>query len=109
MYRVRESTQKLPCILLVQQPLCSAKAVCLEMFPFHFGSRDKRNRYSGWLQAGRPRGTSSSAGRGKIVSYPRRPDRLWGPPGFLRNGHGGRRPGREADHSPPTGAEVKSN
>jgi hypothetical protein len=39
------------------------------------------------------------------------PDRLWGPPSLLYNGHrlfpGGRkRPGRDADPSPPSSAEV---
>jgi hypothetical protein len=49
----------------------------------------------------------------RIFSYPRRPDRLWGPPSFLFNGKRGalspvvKRSGREADHSPPTSAEVK--
>jgi hypothetical protein len=40
------------------------------------------------------------------------PDRLWGPPSLLYNGYRGsfpgvKRPRREADHSPPTSAEVK--
>ena len=40
-----------------------------------------------------------------------RPDRSWGPPSLLYNGYrvflGGRmRPGRAADHSPPSSAEV---
>jgi hypothetical protein len=39
------------------------------------------------------------------------PDRPWGPPSFLYNGcrvfPGGKvRPGRAADHSPPSSAEV---
>jgi hypothetical protein len=48
----------------------------------------------------------------KIFTSPYRPDRLWGPPNLLYNGYWGsfpgvKRQGREADHSPPTGAEVK--
>jgi hypothetical protein len=41
------------------------------------------------------------------------PDRLWGPLSLLSNGHKGilslgiKRPGRKADHSPPSSAEVK--
>jgi hypothetical protein len=39
------------------------------------------------------------------------PDRLWGPPSLLYNGYrvfpGGKLgPGRDADHSPPSSAEV---
>jgi hypothetical protein len=43
-----------------------------------------------------------------------RPDRLWGPPSLLSNGYqglllrGAKRQGREADHSPPSSAEVKN-
>jgi hypothetical protein len=42
-----------------------------------------------------------------------RTDGLWGPLSLLSNGYRGalfpgvKRPGREADHSPPTSAEVK--
>jgi hypothetical protein len=41
--------------------------------------------------------------------FPPRPDRLWGPPSLLYNGYqvfpGGKvRPGRVADHSPPSSA-----
>jgi hypothetical protein len=49
----------------------------------------------------------------RIFSSPRRPDRLWGPPSLLSNGvpgalsQGAKQQGREADHSPPTSAEVK--
>jgi hypothetical protein len=48
----------------------------------------------------------------RIFSSPRRPDRIWGPPNLVSNGYRGmspgvKRPGREADHSPPTSAEVK--
>jgi hypothetical protein len=44
----------------------------------------------------------------RIFSSPRRSDRLWGPPNFLSNGYRWvKRPGREADHSPPAIAEVK--
>jgi hypothetical protein len=40
--------------------------------------------------------------RSRIFSSPRRPDRLWGTPASYSN-----RPEREADHSPPTIADVK--
>jgi hypothetical protein len=49
----------------------------------------------------------------RISSSPRRPDLLLGPPNLLPNGYRGlfprgvKRPGREADHSPPASAEVK--
>jgi hypothetical protein len=49
----------------------------------------------------------------RIFSSPRRPYRLWGPPNLLSNGYrwlfssGVKRPGREADLSPPTSAKVK--
>jgi hypothetical protein len=49
----------------------------------------------------------------RIFSSSRRPDRFWGPGNLLSNGVSGdlswevKRPGREADHSPPASAEVK--
>jgi hypothetical protein len=47
----------------------------------------------------------------RISISPRRPKRLWGPSSLLSNWYrtlspGVMRPGREADHSPPTSAEV---
>jgi hypothetical protein len=45
----------------------------------------------------------------RIFSSPRRPDWLWGPSNEYRGllPRGVKRPGREADHSPPASAEVK--
>jgi hypothetical protein len=49
----------------------------------------------------------------RIFSSVCRSDRLWDPLNLLSNGYRGlfprgvKRPGREADHSPPTSAEVK--
>jgi hypothetical protein len=49
----------------------------------------------------------------RIFASAYRPDRLWGPPSLLSNGHreaifpGVKRPESEADHSPPTSAKVK--
>jgi hypothetical protein len=48
-----------------------------------------------------------------FTKYCLRNDRFWGPPNLLYNEYrklfpgGKKRPGREADHSPPTSAEVK--
>jgi hypothetical protein len=48
----------------------------------------------------------------RIFTSPSRPNRLWGPHNLLFNGYRGlfrrglKRAGREADHSPPTRAEV---
>jgi hypothetical protein len=67
-----------------------------------------RSPLSDWPRAGRPRGWSS-----RFFTSPRRPHRLWGPPqppiqwvpGALSPEV--KRPGREADHLPPTSAEIK--
>jgi hypothetical protein len=58
---------------------------------------------TGWKVRG------SNPGGGEI--FRTCPDRLWGPPSLLYNGYrvfpGGKiRPGRDADHSPPSNAEV---
>jgi hypothetical protein len=44
----------------------------------------------------------------RVFSFPQRPDRLRGSPSLLSNGcRGLKRQKREADHSPPSGAEIK--
>jgi hypothetical protein len=57
---------------------------------------------------------SSSLGRGwECFSSPQCPHCPWGPPSLLSTGYQGalslgvKRPGREADHPPPSSAEVK--
>jgi hypothetical protein len=71
------------------------------------------SRYSDWLRAGRPRGRSSSPGRVNnfLLSTSSRPalgptqPPIQGVPGSLSPEV--KRPGHEADHSPPTSAEVE--
>jgi hypothetical protein len=54
------------------------------------------------------RGYIPSRGK-RVVCTPQRPDRLWDPPSFLPNVYWGlKRQRREADHSPPSSAEVKN-
>jgi hypothetical protein len=59
------------------------------------------------------RGSIPDRGRGFFFQL-LRPDRLWGPPSLLPNGYRGSfprgkaRPGRDADHSPPSSAEVEN-
>jgi hypothetical protein len=73
------------------------------------------SRYSDWLRAGRLRGRSSSPGRVKnfLFSTSSRPalgstqPPIQWVPGALFPGV--KRPGREADHSPPASAEAKKN
>jgi hypothetical protein len=71
-----------------------------------------------WRSRDRSVGTATSygldnsgyiPGRGKIFSSAHDPVRLWSTPTILSNGcRGVELPGREADHSPPSGAEVKN-
>jgi len=54
-------------------------------------------------------GSSSPGKDWEFFSSPPHPDRFWGPPSLLSNGYQGLFPwGREADHSPPSSAEVKN-
>jgi hypothetical protein len=55
----------------------------------------------------------SIPGTARFFFSPQRPARVWGPLSLLSNGYrgslpGGKRQGSEADHSPPTSAEVKN-
>jgi hypothetical protein len=52
-------------------------------------------------------GRGSILGKGKIFS-PQRPHRLWDPSSHLSNGYGGNFSRGEANHSPPSSAEVKN-
>jgi hypothetical protein len=72
-----------------------------------------RRRYSEWLRTGRPRDRSSSPGRVKNFLFSKssrpalgstQPPIQW-VPGALSPEV--KRPGREADHSPPSSAKVK--
>jgi hypothetical protein len=49
-------------------------------------------------------GSIPDSGRG-FFFQPLRPDRFWGPPSLLYNRYRGS--GRDADHSPPSSAEIK--
>jgi hypothetical protein len=71
------------------------------------------SRYSDWLRAGRPRDQSWGPGRGKFfllsmsskpVLGPTQPAIQW----LQRALPGVKQPRREADHSPPSSAEVKN-
>jgi hypothetical protein len=67
-----------------------------------------RSRYSDWLQAGRLRGPGSSPGRVKnflFSTFSRQAMGSTQPP--IQWVLGVKRSEREADHSPPTSAEVK--
>ena len=68
----------------------------------------KSSRYSDWLRAGRSRDRIPVGGE----IFRTCTDRPWGPPSLLYNGYRvfpgtKERPGRDADLSPPSSAEVK--
>jgi hypothetical protein len=77
-------------------------------------SRKRRNRYSDWLQAGRPRGRSLSPDRGKIFLFSTLLKPILGPvhspiqlvPGAIYPWV--KRPGNESNHPPLTSAKVKN-
>jgi hypothetical protein len=77
-------------------------------------SRMRRNQYSYWLQAGRPRGRSLSPVRGKIFFFSTSLRPILGlthPPIQLVPGALSprvKRPRSESNRSPPTSAEVKN-
>jgi hypothetical protein len=73
----------------------------------------KHSRYTDWLRAGRTRDLSSSPGRIKKFLFftssgpvlgPTQPPILWAQEALSP---WVKRPGREANHSPPTSAELK--
>jgi hypothetical protein len=74
-----------------------------------------RSRYTDWIRAGLHRGRSSSPGRVKnfLLSTLSRPTLGSTQPPIQwvqwAISLGVKRPGREAEHSPPTSAEVKKN
>jgi hypothetical protein len=85
---------------------------CLSLVRLSIKSTPNRSN-SNWLWAGRQRGRCSSPGRVKnfLISMSSRPAMgstqppiQWVPGALSR---GVKRPGREADHSPPASAEVK--
>jgi hypothetical protein len=68
-----------------------------------------RSRHSDWLRAGWPRGRSSSPGRSDIFLFSTSSRPVLGhtqPP--IQRVPGVKRPGCEANHSPPTSTEVKN-
>jgi hypothetical protein len=82
---------------------------------YNFQSRGSVVRYSDWLRVGRLRGRSLSPDRVKnfLLSKLSRPalgstqPPIQWVPGALSGGDGVKRPGREADHTPPSSTEVK--
>jgi hypothetical protein len=78
------------------------------------GRWDSRDTLVGIATGNDLGGRGLITGRGKrCFSSSQRSDRLWGTRNFLSNGYRGlflgvKRPGREADHSSPSNAEVKN-
>ena len=73
----------------------------------HEKVQNLKRRATGWTVQG------SNPCRGKrLYVFPNRPDCLWSPPSLIFNARvsypGIKRPGREADHLPPSSAEIKS-
>jgi hypothetical protein len=103
------SMRSVPCIKGTTFFLCGLFTDSL----LQHGEQEERCRYSGWLRAGWPRGTSSRSDRVKNVLFFTSSRPALGPtPASYPMGTGGfsRRvkwPGREADHSHPTSEEVK--
>jgi hypothetical protein len=114
------------CLRLISSEMCVIVSechryfVCVQGRVWHLsnicgviGPSAMRSRYSDWRRAGRPRCRSSSPGRVKDFHFsissrpplrPTQPPIEW-VPGALSPGV--KRSGREADHWPPTSAEVK--
>jgi hypothetical protein len=82
-------------------------------FAFETSNSKKCSRYSDWLRVGRPRGRTSSPGRIKKFLFSKSSRPALGStqppiqlaPGVLSPGE--KRPGREADHTPPARAESR--
>jgi hypothetical protein len=111
----------------IEPPIIQAVAKCYTtelsrlQFPYQlkYTNFTKNNiihylgRYSTGLRAGRLGLLGSiPGGAWKFFSSPPYPERLWGLPSLLSSGYQGlslrvKRPGREADHSPPSSAEVE--
>jgi hypothetical protein len=68
--------------------------------------RTCRSRYRDWLRAGRPRFRSSRLGRVKNFLHVVQTGFVVHPTSYVM-GWGVKRPGREADHSPPASSEIK--
>jgi hypothetical protein len=88
--------------------------VCIRTKELLWSNLSQRSRDSDWLRAGRQKGRSSSPGRGEIFLFPvssrpvlgpTQPPILWVTGAFSPQV---KRPGREADYSLPTSAEVKN-
>jgi hypothetical protein len=104
-------------LLLVHQyweiPASNIIPICNTRGNKQFGSRDSVvGKATGYGMDNRGVGVRVPVGS-RIFSSPRRPDEHWGPPSLLSNEYrslfprGIKRPGREADNSPPITAEVK--